>query len=620
MEKNLNLKFLRMLAILLPLLFLATVDLVRHFLVPAQLHTWPGFVGTYLLVAGAVVLFAFAVFGTIERLQRQVLEQNEQLQVLNQIATTAGENLDLDALLNRSLDRVMELVGADAGVICSLDTDHDELVSVCSRGFSPEAVARIRRAKVGSDTIGEQAVRTGKPAVFERLFEDPRVAEMARRGGFRSAISVPLKVRGEVTGVLGLAMKTEHDFPPAAVALLTGIGGELGMAMRQATLYERTRRQTEEFGALLAVGRVVTSSIDLTRTLEEVLDQALAATGTEAGEVWLADEARELTLSARRGTYPEAFMERTRFARGEGVPGRVAESGEPLVIHDLDRDPRFLRQAVIDAGFRMFVALPLRRGRSSSGVLCVAARSPEALSRAGHLRLLEGIAEWASIAVENARLHQAVQDAAVVEERERIARELHDSLGQILGSINAQTLAVKKLLQDGRTDVALQELTDMGDRIQEVYADIREAILGLRTASDATREGFVPAVRLYSERFTQMSAIRVELRVTEEAQRALLAPAVQLQLLRVLQEALTNVRKHAHATAVQVALDTENGVFKATVSDDGRGFDPATLPQTGWPHFGLQMMRERAEAVGGGFQIEAGRGMGTVVTVTVPRN
>ncbi|MBI4236061.1 MAG: GAF domain-containing protein [Chloroflexi bacterium] len=174
-------------------MFLAAVDFVRHLVFPSQLHTWAGFLATYLLVAVAVVVFSWAVFGVIGHLQEQTARQNRQLQALNQIAVTAGESLRLDELLNSTLDRVMELTGATAGLICGLEADWDELVAACSRGLSPAMVERVRRAKVSADPMGEQAVRTGRPVVNEKLFDDPRVAEMARRAGFRSAISVPSK-------------------------------------------------------------------------------------------------------------------------------------------------------------------------------------------------------------------------------------------------------------------------------------------------------------------------------------------------------------------------------------------------------------------------------------------
>jgi signal transduction histidine kinase len=565
-----------------------------------------------------VIVFSYAIFALVGNLQRKVLDQNRQLQGLNSIAKAAAAKPSLVDLLDTSLDNILSTMRADAGLVCLVDLNEEEHSAVCHRGFSPELVARIQRTKLQDDPIAAQVVRTGQIVVLERLFEDPRVSELAKREGVRSGLSAPLNFEGEVNGILVVATRGERHFTPDDQEFLHGIGGQLGMAIRNATLYEEAQLRNRELGALLEVGKAVASSLDLNELLNRSLDTIIEVTSAEEAEIWLVGPEEKVTLGCHRGPHRETFLERTEFLLGEGIPGIVAEDLEPIVVHDLASDPRFLRQRVVKEGFNTFCALPLRHQAKLVGVLTVAALSADALKRPRELHLLEGIGERLAVAVENARLYQQVQDLAVLQERERIAREMHDGMAQLLGYINTQTIAVRKFLSDGRIEQASVELTKMEDTARDLYADVREGILGLRLAS-MRHEGLVPALREYTERYMEMSGILVEIEVPPDAERSHLPPSVEIQLMRVVQEALTNVRKHSKASTVQVKFEPNgDNELRVTIADDGQGFEMDRPRSKGWPRFGLQTMRERAEAVGGALKIDSAAGKGTRVEILVP--
>ncbi|MFQ5879144.1 MAG: GAF domain-containing protein, partial [Dehalococcoidia bacterium] len=495
------------------------------------------------------------------------------------------------------------------------DMEKEEHSAVCYRGFSPELVGRIQRAKLGDDPVASEVVRTGHPVVLERVFEHPRVGEAARQEGIRSAFSAPLMSEGEVNGILAIATRRDHHFSKGDEEFIEAVGGQLGMAIKNAFLYDQSERQNRELSALITVGKVATSTFDLQDLLTLSLDTVLGVTTADAAEVWLIEQDDELIMRCTRGSYSEAFLEVPRFKVGEGVAGIVAQSGEPVVIADLPSDPSFVRRQVVEAGFHCFCAIPLRYRNRTVGVLTTAALSSEAVGKQD-LRLLEGIGEWLALAIENARLYKDVQDAAVIQERERIAREMHDGMAQLLGYINTQTLAVKKRLANEDLAEAREELTKMEDVARDLYADVREGILGLRTV--ATRQaGFLPTIREYAQRYSEMCGIEVEINGVASGL-PLLEPSAEIQLIRIIQEALANVRKHSRATRASVELDGSGNDLQVTIADNGRGFDLARLPGIGWPRFGLQSMRERAEAIGGSLNIGTAPGQGTRVTVRVP--
>ncbi|HEX6228122.1 MAG TPA: GAF domain-containing sensor histidine kinase, partial [Solirubrobacterales bacterium] len=278
---------------------------------------------------------------------------------------------------------------------------------------------------------------------------------------------------------------------------------------------------------------------------------------------------------------------------------------------------RFVRESVKRLGFESFCALPLRHGEETYGVLCVAARDREAMRDEAERGLLEGIAERLAAAIESSRLHERVLDAAVLEERERIAHELHDGLAQVLGYINTQTLAVRKLLASNRVEEAGVQLEAMERAAKRVYADVREGIFALRTPlGDVDR--LADAVRAHLRGYREMPGAPQAIEVVAGEEVPKLPPATEIQLMWIVQEALTNVRNHADAGSATIRFSVEEPELVVAVEDDGRGFEPARRTRTGWPHFGLQTMRERAEAVGGCFEIDSELDRGTAVRVRVP--
>jgi signal transduction histidine kinase len=183
--------------------------------------------------------------------------------------------------------------------------------------------------------------------------------------------------------------------------------------------------------------------------------------------------------------------------------------------------------------------------------------------------------------------------------------------------INAQSLAIRKLLASGQTTAAREELARMEDAVQQVYADVREGILGLRTAPGSEGE-FVFTLQSYLERYREMTGIDAHLDLRLPAGGLRVPPATEIQLIRIIQEALSNVRRHARASAVEVRFQLDGETLQVMVQDNGRGFHPDRLAPRGWPRFGLQTMRERTESVGGTFNIESRPGAGTRVLILLP--
>ncbi|MBI2906058.1 MAG: GAF domain-containing sensor histidine kinase [Chloroflexi bacterium] len=373
-------------------------------------------------------------------------------------------------------------------------------------------------------------------------------------------------------------------------------------------------RRSQELAVLNSVALAVSDSLNLDVVLYRALDKVLEVTGAEAGEMFLLDEqSGEMVRRAHSGVFPEAFQQKTRFRLGEGLDGKVAQSGQPVMVRDLSDDPE-LGGMLRERKSCSLVSVPLRSKDSTIGVVNLLSLKVGRFA-ADDTRLLMNMGNQIAVAVENARLHERVQSVAALEERERIAREMHDGLAQVLSYVNTKSQAVRMLCASGRAAEAEAQLIELENVAQEVYADVREAILGLR-ATASKGSAIVATLKEYIFRFSQMSGIRTELEVSDD--NLSLPKSIELQVIRIIQEALTNARKHAKAITARVRISSKNTSLQIVIQDDGVGFNHADTRRGEWPQFGLQTMRERAESIGGNLEINSAPGKGTRVTLRVP--
>ena len=356
----------------------------------------------------------------------------------------------------------------------------------------------------------------------------------------------------------------------------------------------RIVRQNEESEALYEIAVDIAALDDERQVLRSVVDRAREMLGGDAAALCLVGQSGELVPTAHTGL-PEAFR------------GPVPDTGGESI---LVADPRRLGQCPLENPTFAGVAADLTVGRERVGELCVSIEGTRQFTD-DEVRLLRAMADLAAIEVQKGRLMERDRLVAVLEERERLAREMHDSLAQVLGYLHLKSEVAQAGLIAGDQEKVQQELAEISSVSHEAYADVREAILGLRETV-SPRRGFVDALREYAVKFSQQAGVptRVEMRGCETLQ---LMPEAEVQLMRVIQEALTNVRKHADARKACVSLDQQDGL-RITIEDDGKGFDPSALDNDR-DRFGLFTMRERVERVGGRLEIDSVPGGGTRVCV-----
>jgi signal transduction histidine kinase len=213
-------------------------------------------------------------------------------------------------------------------------------------------------------------------------------------------------------------------------------------------------------------------------------------------------------------------------------------------------------------------------------------------------------------------LHRQLERLAVLEERDRIAREMHDGLAQVLALLNLKIRSVDSLLPKGKIEQASRELQEMGRNVQDAYTDVRESIFGLRLAAKDHGD-LALDLSDYVRQFGQQNDLLARLEAEGLAE-VEMPPGTETQLLRIVQEALSNVRKHAEATRAGVTVKSDGRMVLVVVEDDGVGFDATEVERRDGQHFGLETMRERAEGVGGTVEVDSEPGRGTRIVVRLP--
>ncbi|MFQ5856116.1 MAG: GAF domain-containing sensor histidine kinase [Anaerolineae bacterium] len=440
------------------------------------------------------------------------------------------------------------------------------------------------------------------------------------------ALFTALEFRSGVLDPLVPASSLQVGQVVTAGLLMAGATVLAVILWRRLERFERqARRGNEQLRALYEASLSLTAELSQEAVLQKVVDLSRRLANARYGALGIVDEAGHIQSLITSGLSHEERARMGPLPRGAGLLEAVLQEGRPIRVADIQKDPRSVGFPPNHPPMKSFLGVPVVfKGRTLGNLYLADKACPERGRRKGvsefsleDQELLAMFATQAAIAIENARLYQQLQALAVVTERERIAREMHDGLAQVLSYVNAKTQAVQELLQAGHIEPAQAQLQQLEDAALEVYADVREAILGLRIAIGEGRS-LVPVLREYLQGFTEQTGIQVEFVVTPQARAFPFDPGAELQLVRIVQEALTNVRKHAQVERASVRFVANGAWVVVTIEDNGCGFDPDRPRRSAWPCFGLQIMRERAEAVGGSLEIDSRPDEGTRITARIP--
>jgi len=383
-------------------------------------------------------------------------------------------------------------------------------------------------------------------------------------------------------------------------------------------LQEHLVRRNQELLALHHASIAISSELELQTVLQRVVDEATTLVGATYGALSFSRNPPAVELFVTHGLTASQHAAIGPCPSGHGLLGVSIATGETLRVDQIAADPRAAGFPDRHPPMECLLGVPIASVGGIVGNLYLTDKPRQAPFSREDEETLKRFAALAGIAIDNALLHQQVQVLAITAERERIAREMHDSLAQVLAYVNTKSQAVLAHLDRNDPAQARAQIDQLAASAREAYVDVREGIFALRSASLSPNRTVFAALQDYVDRWQDQAGIPVTLDVRETASTVTLAPLAEIHLLRLVQEALTNVRKHAGAKRVSIAIERDGGRLRVTIMDDGRGFDPNGIAPGDHPRFGLSTMRERAEASGGTFQIDSVPGKGTTIRVTLP--
>jgi signal transduction histidine kinase len=548
--------------------------------------------------------------------------------------------LELRPLLTRIIRYACDLLGADRGSI--------GLVDEAKGVIRVEAVHRMPPEEMGAEIppgvgLAGQVYLTGEPVLLDRYQDLP----LPLTHGFRDdgVLGVPIRTHGRLIGFFGIGIDGDRvgsgprkrlPFTTADVDTLALFARHAGIAIEVARRYRAEQRRRERFELIARMGRIMTGPHGLQDMLHNAAHAIHELLGYPNVSIALLEETPVplLRVAAVAGLWEDRIALGYPLPVEQGIMGEVAREGRLLLVNDVRRDPRYVPAPGAE-GMTAELAVPLLLKERVLGVLNVESPDPFSEEDAASLRI---VADQVAVAIENARLVERGREVAVLRERQRLARDLHDSVTQQLFGLTliAQSLPAawsRDSVEGERRTARVMELSRAAlSEMRALLAELNAGTEGVGTAPRATdaehgtfsgpvkRLGLAGAIRRYA---AVVSEGDLEVEVSSGRYRPLPLDSEEV-LYRVAREAIHNVVKHARARRAVVRLSTDSREARLVIRDDGDGLPrevkkagvaPNPAPGGG---MGLRSMREHVDSLGGTLRLEGGPGRGTTLRVSVP--
>ena len=532
------------------------------------------------------------------------------LRALVEAGIALASELSLDGLLQRLTELAAELTGARYAALGVLDATGSRLERFVTHGVDDATRAAIGDPPQGRGILGA-LIADARPLRLHAIADDARSVGFPRNHPpMTTFLGVPVLLRGIAYGNLYLTEKEGGgDFSEEDQELVELLASQAAVAIENARLYESATRWSRQLESLIEVSSALSRETELDHLLELVAQRLLELLNARVVVIALPAGADELRIVTAAGESAEE-LSGTTVLRGESKAGRVLERGRSERIDSLIDDAEVHRGLTRQISARTGIWVPLVVNGRPIGVITAYDKAGAADARFtdDDVRLAETFATRAAVAVELSErverdaLRRVV--AAQELERQRLARELHDETGQALTSI---LLGLKQL--DGESPEAVAEVREL---VVATLQDVRRLAVELRPKV-LDDFGLVPALERLTQGFAEHTGISVDLEASALTER----PPVEVEtaIYRIVQESLTNVVKHAQAHSVSVVVTRGDGRIKVVIEDDGMGFEPETIGESG---IGLVGMRERIELLDGSLTVESSERSGTTVAVEVP--
>jgi signal transduction histidine kinase len=530
-----------------------------------------------------------------------------ELMALKTIAETLNSSNDMHEMLNSVLKKLLEVTGLTTGWIFLAD-EKPEYSCIVDHNLSPALTWGDKTPMCTDSCWCLDRYWDGRLKQAVNIIECKRIEDAIKYNwgdteGIVHHATVPLKASGELFGILNVGAPGKENFNDEELALLQSVAYQIGTAVKRTRLYHAQQKRAENYAKLGEVSQQLGAVLEIDKIPSEVVTR-VGATFEWPSVSFFIREGNRLSL---RALYTDQQMKKewkTVSAEQAGLVGEAFLKKRTVIVTNTENESLALESIGVPS-YRSAVVVPLRLRDDTFGVLLVS--SPLKKHFDDHdVDVLNALAEHISLSIENARLYEQRRELTRMEERNRLARDLHDSVCQTLFSLTFTARGAESILvgQSLLVDQSLQEIQKLA---QDALREMRSLIWQLRPAG--LEQGLLTALKSYGESLGliihgEVEGVRELPRATEEA------------LWRISQESLNNIKKHSGTDQVTVKLRITETDVNLEVIDKGCGF---TFGQSnGETSMGMLSMRERAELLGGFFSVTSEPDQGTIVQVSLP--
>ena len=516
---------------------------------------------------------------------------------------------------------VVDATGMLACAVILFDPASGQLQVVGAHGLPGDYGQRFKAAQAdGLDLPSVRAFQTGSIVVVRAAQDDPVLSaypSVLRDPRYETIVCAPMRVGGRAVGVLKGFLQTTLRPDADLLGFLDAIGDQAAVAVENVSLVAEATEASRRQEALVQAGLTIAVELSLPSVLSKIVESACEVADATYGALGVLGPDGGLQDFISHGVTDEQRVAIGRLPVGRGLLGALIKDARPVRLRRLQDDPRSEGFPHNHPPMTSFLGVPLTvRGRVYGNLYLAEKRGAPEFSEADE-RAVVTLAAHAGVAIENARLFAEVEERLALEERTRLARELHDSVSQALFAMTLETGAAQRVLERAGANPQLlgHRLARLRELTEGALAEMRALIFALRPEA-IQEEGLVAAVHKHAKGIAAREDISITVEAPEE--RLPLPPEIDEQLYRLIQEALSNVTKHAEASQVWIRIDateTEPRQLVLEVEDNGVGFDPL-ISRPG--HLGLLSMTQRAEALSGGLDVRSRPGSGTVIRAVVP--
>lgn len=520
-----------------------------------------------------------------------------------------ASELSFATVLQRIVELAVELTDAHYGAVGVLGDGEERLAEFITAGISDEARALIGHIPYGRGVLG-QLIDDPRPLRLARVSDHPTSSGYPpNHPPMTTFLGAPVMAHGQVFGNIYLTEKSGgREFTQADEDALLILAAQAGVAVANARVFEESERRRRSLAAVSELSDRIISGDDTVRVLETVAANARELVHADLSMIVGGPPGADTpTVMVADGYAADELRGMTVPAEGS-ISGEVTRTGRSVVVEDASAQAHAYSPLVSAGDMGPTIFVPLRLRGQVFGTLSVANRRRGQLFTADDVALVQTFANQASVALENGSAKEDRERLSLLDERERIGRELHDGVIQSLFAVGMSLQGTAMASSDDETRRRLDGAVEELDR---TIVDLRNYIFGLRPVILEDNQLGTALQQLVQE-FSEGSAVVTIAEV--EAPAALALADVSADVVQLVREALSNVRRHANASTCRVSLRLEGDDAILEVDDDGSGFDPTGVRKG----LGLGNIRKRAQGLGGEAKIESVPGEGTLVSIRLP--